>query len=288
MQMHWKAIRLPDLQRPVDGFRDNETGRWRGDRQVRLADDKRLVWVTAENWFVDQISRRSHVAGLSLYRVLLIGAGAIGSMFGELIVRGGVSDITVMDGQNLEIGNLVRHTLTMEDVKTKKALGLVNHFRALKPEVVTKAYATRFPPSGEMRVESLFDRNLVVDCTGDDDVLDAIGSTSWPSDTKFLSLSAGLGATRLYVYLSAGRLEPEHFRELVEPYLDRDRQEFSGELPWDATGCWHPLFPARLDELWSLVATAIPHIESLLRDLSSGGAQLLVIERTADGGMSIR
>jgi hypothetical protein len=33
-------------------------------------------------------------------------------------------------------------------------------------------------------------------------------------------------------------------------------------LPREAVGCWHPVFPARADEIWLMSAAAIPMLES--------------------------
>jgi tRNA A37 threonylcarbamoyladenosine dehydratase len=57
-------------------------------------------------------------------RVLLIGAGAIGSALGELLVRGGVRDLTVIDSENATVGNLTRHTLTMDEAGNSKAMSV--------------------------------------------------------------------------------------------------------------------------------------------------------------------
>jgi hypothetical protein len=283
--LHWQAIRLPKLGIPAKGWRDNERGFRQRERDI-LADDQRIAWMITENWARGQINRRSQLPHLSQRRVLLIGAGAIGSLVAELLVRGGVSDITVMDPEDVEIGNLVRHTLMLSDVRDRKANALAMHLNRLGPAVKATPRPILFPPEGNQRGESLGDRDLVIDCTADDDVLDALRTVTWADDARVVSMSVGLGAKRLYCDLQSPPFDAVAFRQSVAPHLQRDHSEFSAELPWDATGCWHPLFPGRLDELWSLVATAVGRLETWLQDGSAD--RLLVVERLDDGGIAIR
>ena len=287
VHLHWKAIRLPKLGAVAKGFRD-ERGYWQKERQDLLADDRDVKWLETENWSRDEIGRRSRLATLSSFRPLLIGAGAIGSIVGELLVRGGCSDMTIMDADDLEVGNLVRHTLAMRDVKRPKATALAERLMTLGPTIRATPYPISFPPTGQHRLQSIGDRNLIIDCTGADDVLDSMSEVEWSEDCLLISLSAGLGAKRLYCYLSRGHLDADAFRKLLEPYVTEDARTFDGELPWDAAGCWHPLFPARLDELWSTVATAIGKLEALLWDNSQLSSVFFVVERTADGGLAIK
>ena len=283
--LHWEAIRLSKLGTPANGWRGNERGFRQREREI-LADDQPIAWIVTENWARGQINRRSQLPYLSQRRVLLIGAGAIGSLVAELLVRGGVSDIAVMDPDDVEIGNLVRHTLTLSDVRDRKANALAMHLNRLGPAVKAMPQPTSFPPEGNRRAESLNDWNLVIDCTAEEDVLDALRTIPWGDGTRVVSLSIGLGAKRLYCDIQSPPFKAAAFRQRVKPYLEQDHGEFSGELPWDATGCWHPLFPGRLDELWVLVATAVGRLEMLLQN---GPADtFLVVERLADGGIVIR
>src|SRR6185295_3555561 len=119
-RMHWLAVRLPVLSRgstqTVDGFRGPEGGWEMRDRRV-VFQSSPLQWIGTENWAEDEISTRSRLsAELRSRSVLLIGAGALGSAVAELLVRGGVHKIIVMDQDILQVGNLVRHSLGLADV----------------------------------------------------------------------------------------------------------------------------------------------------------------------------
>ena len=79
---------------------------------VRDINHKHIVveWSYSQNWNQNQILNR----GMFKRRVIrkkyaIIGAGAIGSMVSELLVRSGVWKLLIMDGDILSVGNLSRH-----------------------------------------------------------------------------------------------------------------------------------------------------------------------------------
>lgn len=53
---------------------------------------------------------------------------------------------------------------------------------------------------------------------------------------------------------------------MINPWLGKELQEYDDqELPREGIGCWHPVFPARADDIWMMASTAVKHIESLLK-----------------------
>ena len=102
-----------------------------------------------ENWHPDQIGSRGRLPkSFTEARVLLIGAGALGSSVAEMLVRGGVSDLTVFDPQRVEAGNLVRHTLGFDVIGTSKALALAAHLNGANPNARVRGFAAPFPAAG--------------------------------------------------------------------------------------------------------------------------------------------
>jgi ThiF family len=77
----------------------------------------------------------------------LIGAGAVGSAFAELLVRGGVHRLLVLDSEGVQVGNLTRHSLTMEHVGTPKALGLATRLNKISPHATVLGHKSEFPPT---------------------------------------------------------------------------------------------------------------------------------------------
>ena len=127
--------------------------------------------------------------------------------------------------------------------------------------------------------------DLIVDCTGSDEALNRLAQIEFSNPTGFVSVSLGMFGKRAFVFFSSGVKFPlDRFQEAIGPWIIKEREENSGnELPWEEIGCWHPLFPARVDDVWMMAAAAIKTIEDHLESLA-GEPVLSVIEQINDDG----
>jgi hypothetical protein len=271
VRMHWQPIKLPVLaQGDVirKGFRPGkESARYYLDRSTALAGNTEIEWLNAENWSQAQlVSRGSVSAGLANSHVLLLGGGALGSVVAELLIRAGLRRLTIVDDELLQIGNLCRHTLTLPDVKTAKSEALAIRLRSTNPHAEVDFVADEFPPLGAA-AGSLTERNVVIDCTGDDAVIHHLAQFSWGGTKRFVSLSLGHAARRLFCFFADGAAFPEEiFRITLSPWLQKDREELcDAEMPREGVGCWHPVFPARADDVWMMASIAVKHVEETLK-----------------------
>jgi hypothetical protein len=285
--MWWQPIELPQLYgrgRSIPGnsaFRGNERGYWEADRSGPLADESKIKWWEGQNWHADQLGTRGHLdADLTSQMTLIIGAGALGSTIAELLVRGGMQHIALIDGDVLAAGNLVRHTLTSDDVGIAKVRALASRLSAAVPTARVIGHRAGFPDypvEAEVDVEAA---NLIIDTTGDDDVITALGNHSWVRERTFVSVSVSFAAERLFLFLARGSSFPAgDFRRLSGPWVALD-QAAGLVLPWQGIGCWHPAFPARAHEIWQLAATAVSAISSA--SPTAGSPTLFVYERGSD------
>lgn len=269
-RFHWQALRLPILsagRQTPNGFRPNERGHWLRDQRQVLKADLLLDWVATENWEPEQLASRGRLAPLlTSRRVLLIGAGALGSAIAELLVRGGVTEGLILDDQRLMAGNLVRHTLTLPEVGIAKAPLLAARLNRILPAARIRGIDAAFPPQTQAISESVQRCYLIIDCTGQDDVLEALASYPWEQPKLFVSLSFGRYAHRLWYFAATGDHFPHaDFRARLEPWLERDRRHYADTpFPREGIGCWHPVFPARADDIWLLASVAVKHLEALL------------------------
>jgi sulfur-carrier protein adenylyltransferase/sulfurtransferase len=95
-------------------------------------------------------------------RVLLIGAGGLGSPTGFYLAAAGVGTLGVMDGDVVDITNLQRQILhTTADVGKSKVESATRTLRALNPDVNVVALPTRITVDNVMDV--IKDYDLVVD-----------------------------------------------------------------------------------------------------------------------------
>ena len=248
-----------------DGFRPNETGWWQNDILNHLAPSTELEWIESQNWSSRIISARGcYSSNISSKRFAIIGSGSLGATIAELLVRAGVTHLTCIDGDRLEIGNLCRHTLTMSDLTRQKSLALSSHLSSINPHVDVSANPCYLKIDSNGCISpNIGDYDIIIDTTGDDYVLELVTmGINW-SKSILLSASVGLGAKRLYLFF-ARNIRPDftHFLDFVTPYLIKDSVECNlAELPRNGIGCWHPLFPARADDMWMAAGTAVKALE---------------------------
>jgi hypothetical protein len=242
-----------------------------------------VTWLETSNWHPAQLGSRGHFErGLKDRRVVVLGAGALGSAIAELLVRAGVRDICVVDGEVLEAGNLVRHTLAVDDVGLPKAFALCNRLNAISPNATATSVLAAFPALDADERRQVSDAGLVIDTTGDDDVVRAIGSFDWDAGPReFASVSFSYGAARLYSYVAPiGTLNPDTFFATAMPWIEQDKR-LTEDMVWEGAGCRYPVFPARADDVMALAALAVRDLDERL--LSPAGQGLRVFERLADG-----
>ena len=217
-------------------------------------------------------------------KVLCGGAGALGSMLTETFVRSGVKQLDIVDSDILEMGNLTRHSLTATDIGKYKATRM--------EKKLTESFIHYRGKGFNMTVEEVIKKqdfnmneyDVIIETTGNDKVLDLIASKKL--NLIVISTSLGLYAKRMYINIQHGsNVALTKFKESISEWIEKDREEFSHiEYPRDGLGCWHPLFPARIDHLSLLASSSVSIIES---DILQSKESLTIIERGELGTVSI-
>ena len=286
-RFHWLATLLPALTEGnvlVPGFRPGEAARWLYDRNHALADKRRLRWIDSENWDMKEITARGSLPGSVADRdALLIGAGALGAPLARLLVRAGVRSLVIVDEDILKIGNLSRHPLDTDHLSLPKANSLAAELRHVSPHLRVRSIPATFPNLSPEERKRVLQCDLIIDCTAEDGVIQALEKFGWDApQTKIISLSLGMEAKRLFCYAAdAADFSEVLFREAIAPWLNAQAEAYKdSDLPREGVGCWHPVFPARIDDVWLFVATAIKEIERVVRD--NPEPALTVFEQTAD------
>jgi hypothetical protein len=290
---HWVAFLLPALSRDkraktqVPGFR-TPVAAWMTDRRTgALAGDAPLGWVRAENWHPDELAARGRFEGRLAGRgVVLLGAGAFGSVLGDLLVRGGVHDLAIFDAERLEAGNLARHELSMLEHGALKAEALAKRLNTVSPSARVSGYGSAFPPSDDDARAALDRAEIVIDASASDRVAEALGKYPWGRDRKFASVSFSYGAEKLYFYLAKGPAFPtEDFRTEMKPWIEADTRP-PEDFPHEGTGCWSSVFPARGDDVALFAAIAARQLDERLAT-SVDAPELAVYARQPDGTVAI-
>ena len=267
VQIHWQALVLPTLARRVPpGFRTNAVGWKEADRRT-ISRVNTIDWIQSENWS----PANSHARGrfdpeMANRRVLIIGAGSLGSAVAEVLVRGGVRHLTVCDGDALEHGNLARHTLGIQNVGQGKAAALAARLQSVSSHVEVAFIPSKFPRLTQEQEDEVSKCDLVVDCTAEEETLCAIEGFLWAKNAYAVSLSFGWFVHTLYV---VGAPSKEFTRDkvvtLLRPFEEQDLARHpSEELAREGPGCWHPVFPGRSDDVWMMASIGAKELERLV------------------------
>jgi len=275
-QFHWLTLSLPILsygKLVPNGFRPNEQGYWHRDRNSLLTNTTSLNWVESENWNDEQLTSRGRLP-ISLFtkKFALIGVGALGSAISEMLVRGGVRNLALVDPDILTAGNLVRHTLTMIDINKNKARALADRLNLINPHAKIHAIRSNFPSLEGEELRIIEDSEVIIDCTASNEVLHTLNAFAKNGDGMIFSFSIGFRSSRLYCFaVQQNKYNDSMFHKNFEPWQEKESKEISSEgFPREGIGCWHPVFPARSDDIWIMASTIMKYIE----DVSAGVVQL--------------
>lgn len=287
-EIHWDAVMLPRLPktstkppkgltrlgrqnwrppRPPKGFRANPQGWWQRDRNSAFKEKGGLTILQVENWSADRLQARGRFTPPLLdARVAVIGAGALGSLVAELLVRAGLNIITLIDGDFVEKGNVCRHLATLNDVYRPKVEVVAQRLEQISPIVKVSTIGDRLPedPNGLTKILEPFD--LLIDCTASDVALSSLAGGWWPIPRLFVSFSLGFKAQRLFSFGISGHQFPnQDFNRLLAPWLEEETSAWaeSGEL-LEGSGCWSPLFPARYDDVVMAASFCIKELERMV------------------------
>jgi hypothetical protein len=281
--IHWIALELPNPPK-AKGFRDSHALH-KHELSVLIGADKAIRWIKTENWSRHQLTRRGSVEEtLCASNIVIIGCGAVGSILAEQLARLGVYKATVIDSGIIDAGNMSRHVLTITDVSNNKAEELAKRLNSIFPFMNVNFENENIQDIISSRPDFFNPFDLVIDATGDDQALKCMSSTLSILDKSFVSVSTGYKASKLFCFIRKGIHHDsifESFGKVCSPWLmaDNEMSESSEEVV-DGIGCWHPLFPARLDDIQMLIGASVKVIESGLKKESTN--TLAIIEKQFD------
>ena len=286
----WKALYLPVVsygKKTAKGFRTNQQGWWLRDKSEVLTRKTKLEWIISENWNQQEISQRGKMNDLLLRKkMLLVGAGCVGASVAEILIRSGVYNLTVVDSDIFEVGNLSRHVLNVGNIGELKELSLCSYLNSLNPHANVEVINDTLAIDEEFKTNIALDEyDIIIDCTGENSVLDIFQKADFRKSHIIASISVGLGAKHLYMTIMSGStFYFNSFYNLISPYIQSERDLFDDyNLPRNGIGCWHPTFPARSDDVWLAAATAVKAIENYIITKSEKTLSIVYEQRENDG-----
>lgn len=288
VEVHWEAMEFPmplATTKIPNGFRDNEIGRRERDKRTIFADSAKLYYLQTENWHPKRMQARGRLEdSLQNQKVALIGCGALGASMAELLIKGGVKNLLLIDPDLLEAGNLVRHTLTSADIGIKKVDALGRRLKTISPFCQITTHPENLPTNINQVEELLKNCTLILDCTGSNTVIYTLDQSKWSIPKLFVSLSVGYKARRSFLFMHKGfSLPAEEFHEKTYEILQEERKlSTQDEAVFQGAGCWSPLFPARFDDIMLAASTGLKTIESCISLKRAPKSELTVYEQLYD------
>jgi len=126
-------------------------------------------------------------------RVLLVGAGGLGSPIALYLAAGGIGHLGIVDFDTVGLSNIHRQVLyATADVGRLKTESAAQKLRQINPEISITVHQTRFENDNALRLAETYD--VIVD--GSDNI-----------ETKFLLNDAAFFAGKPYVFGGAIRFE---------------------------------------------------------------------------------
>lgn len=219
-------------------------------------------------------------------KILLIGLGAIGSFLAETLVRGGIRDITLSDGDYVEAGNLCRASFEMNSIGDSKASALADKLERISPFCAVKQegewyenglflcdykhgefYGNVNYDSQEKFLKEIEKYDLIIDCTASNELLHFL-SYAVKLPTQLISVCITNHAKDcLFLSNTNGNVFEQRKHVLAKIEQDTDNFFVAG------TGCYSPTFLASASDI-------LPFTNLVVRKINKSLASTMPITST--------
>lgn len=223
-----------------------------------------------------QVIDKNHFFGRGVFskilqnkKIALVGLGALGSMVAESLVRSGVTVMGLWDNDIVEPGNICRSAYQLSNLGESKVDAIKMKLLSINPYIKANEiknngfwhqhdnvnvftyeggsfYGNINYSNQEDSVKQIKDFDLIIDCTGSNEILHFI-SYAVP-ETDVVSLCITNHSSNL---LSISSKDGNPF-ELRKAYLSRIEQD-TKNFYLDGSGCYSPTFLATNSDIASLV-----------------------------------
>lgn len=250
------------------------------DRCKTFASNVLVDWIGSTNCSKDQIfSRGGLCEELADSRIALIGAGSLGSMIANSLIRGGVTDLCIFDSDSFGIGNIARHHLRACDAGADKAATLAAVLNATSPVAEVRGRSA----IDKDNAATLKGFDIIIDCSSSPSVLAAL--TSLEGGQALFVCSFGYAAEKVYISLNTlSSFSSESYRDTFGELMRKEAAFIrEKELPWEGIGCWSPVFPAKNSDVSRAASIVVDCIDHLVEKRKTKANYAYITKRDADG-----
>ena len=298
-EIHWQPL----LFQNFNGFRSQKQkprlkGPARKPRQIwqKLKENgcfspsQQLPWGKVENVARDRLyARGAYPSKVQATPIAVFGCGALGGSIAELLARGGVHQMSLVDSDTIKFGNLCRHTLDGSSVGVNKARALAETLSRANPLSKIKGYFDSVPldsQSDEALRQAIMDADIFIDCTTSESAFQWLDQYAVEHGKRLISLFFNFHAELLTLCISGeSRSCRDIFKDLnyavEQKYTPIDPEVYfyhpsKDEQIIEGAGCWHPSFPAVNAHVQILAAHAVDIIShSIATKQETGIAAIL-------------
>lgn len=258
VEIHWQPILVDNwskVPKVVPGFQANRRGRLQfalSSPAGAFYPKRSIPWGRSENLSPLRAgSRGSLPQAVRDTRIAIIGCGALGSAISDLLVRGGLRNLALFDGDILEPGNLGRHVCGFDDLYENKAVALARRLSCASAHIRVESFPGALPFARDEREarENLLSSDLWIDCSADENLYEWLNRLAHSSRKAFAHVYITFGARYLcacsgtagFPSLSVqDALIHERDKGIIpNEFFDLPRED---ELVIEGPGCWHPTF----------------------------------------------
>lgn len=191
--------------------------------------------------------------------IFIIGVGAIGSSVAEILVRGGIKNLTLADSDFVDAGNICRSTYSLSDYYTNKAIQLGIKLETLSPFAKLSFYNENFlgyphySEKFEKQKEEVNKYDLIIDCSASNEVLYFLSNL----ETKTQIISLGITDKANQLLCLAKEVDSLYDKRRVALY---SFGEVVSPSFYEGAGCFYPTFEASFFDINALVNMTLRHI----------------------------
>ena len=259
---HWQVILIPTNEFPNYGQKITGTDTW-----ISRLKEQPIIWTQTRNCSYSYFfGRGAFHPGITNARILVIGIGAIGSMVSTTLIRGGVTDVLLVDHDIKEAENICRSEYAFLPGLTSKITELTNRLIAISPFAEVRGSETlvdmfKVVINGDDTTwltaikEHLDEYDIIFDCSTDNDIAFLLDRLELKGEVFSLSIT-----NHARELICASKQNLYTWLKQIFYQLQRESEDL-----YAPTGCWSPTFKASYNDISVLVQFALRHINQCFK-----------------------
>jgi ubiquitin-protein ligase len=244
---HWDLIRISKNNIPIEFKRipRNELQKANKSFEYKLKKN-RINWGTVENIDYNRFFGRGKLDDkITNSNILIIGCGALGSSLAEMLVRGGVKNLTIEDFDTIKGGNLCRANYDLNDLILFKTNRLANRLQSISPFVNLDEIPIKLSNYDIQNVENYLNKNIdiIFDCSTDTEVTYIIDKLNFTGTTFSLAITNN---AKSFVSITGNNLTKQ--AKTIFDFVENEPPSY-----FEGTGCGYPTFEANYNDINALL-----------------------------------